>query len=82
MLDFHPQSTKTDIGEAVAYFTRMMKRRTTAFVISDFYDNKDFLKQFQIANNKHDLMAVQVYDRWAKQLPDVGLMKRAGCRNG
>lgn len=75
MLDFHPQSTKTDIGEAVAYFTRMMKRRTTAFVISDFYDNKDFLKQFQIANNKHDLMAVQVYDRWAKQLPDVGLMK-------
>ena len=75
MLDFHPQSTKTDIGEAVAYFTRMMKRRTTAFVISDFYDNKDFQKQFQIANSKHDLMAVQVYDRWAKQLPDVGLMK-------
>lgn len=82
MLDFHPQSTKTDIGEAVAYFTRMMKRRTTAFVISDFYDNKDFLKQFQIANNKHDLMAVQVYDRWAKQLPDVGLMKVQDAETG
>lgn len=62
MLDFHPQSTKTNIGEAVAYFTRMMKRRTTAFVISDFYDNKDFLKQFQIANSKHDLMAAQVFE--------------------
>ena len=82
MLDFHPQSTKTDIGEAVAYFTRMMKRRTTAFVISDFYDNKDFLKQFQIANRKHDLMAVQVYDRWAKQLPDVGLMKVQDAETG
>ena len=82
MLDFHPQSTKTDIGEAVAYFTRMMKRRTTAFVISDFYDNKDFLKQFQIANNKHDVMAIQVYDRWAKQLPDVGLMKIADAETG
>ena len=82
MLDFHPQSTKTDIGEAVAYFTRMMKRRTTAFVISDFYDNKDFLKQFQIANSKHDLMAVQVYDRWAKQLPDVGLMKVQDAETG
>ena len=82
MLDFHPQSTKTDIGEAVAYFTRMMKRRTTAFVISDFYDNKAFLKQFQIANSKHDLMAVQVYDRWAKQLPDVGLMKVQDAETG
>lgn len=82
MLDFHPQSTKTDIGEAVTYFTRMMKRRTTAFVISDFYDNKDFLKQFQIANSKHDLMAVQVYDRWAKQLPDVGLMKVQDAETG
>lgn len=82
MLDFHPQSTKTNIGEAVAYFTRMMKRRTTAFVISDFYDNKDFLKQFQIANSKHDLMAVQVYDRWAKQLPDVGLMKVQDAETG
>lgn len=75
MLDFHPESNKTDIGEAIAYFTRMMKRRTTAFVISDFYDKHDFLKQLQIANRKHDIMAVQVYDRWAKQLPDVGLIQ-------
>ena len=82
MLDFHPESTRTDIGEAIAYFTRMMKRRTTAFVISDFYDNRDFLKQLQIANNKHDVMAVQVYDRWAKQLPDVGLMKVQDAETG
>lgn len=75
MLDFHPESNKTDIGEAIAYFTRMMKRRTTAFVISDFYDKHDFLKQLQIANRKHDIMAVQVYDRWAKQLPNVGLIQ-------
>ena len=82
MLDFHPESTRTNIGEAIAYFTRMMKRRTTAFVISDFYDNRDFQKQLQIANNKHDVMAVQVYDRWAKQLPDVGLMKVQDAETG
>ena len=82
MLDFHPQSTKTDIGEAVAYFTRMMKRSTTAYLIFDFYEHKVFLKQFQIANSKHDLMAVQVYDRWAKQLPDVGLMKVQDAETG
>ena len=75
MLDFKPESQRTDIGEAIAFFTRMMKRRTTAFVLSDFYDSRDFTKQMQIANSKHDLMAIQVYDRWAKQLPDVGLMK-------
>ena len=82
MLDFHPVSHRTDIGEAVAFLTRMMKRRTTAFVLSDFYDRRDFTKQMQIANSKHDLMAIQVYDRWARQLPDVGLMKIMDAETG
>ena len=82
MLDFHPVSLRTDIGEAVAFFTRMMKRRTTAFVLSDFYDRRDFTKQMQIANSKHDLMAILVYDRWARQLPDVGLMKIMDAETG
>lgn len=75
MLDFKPESRKTDIGGAMEFFTRVMKRRTTAFVLSDFYDRHDFFKQMQIANNKHDVMAIQVYDKWAKALPDVGLVK-------
>lgn len=82
MLDFHPVSHKTDVGGAVAFFTRMMKRRTTAFVISDFYDVGDFTKQMQIANSKHDLMAIQLYDRWAKQLPNVGLLKISDAETG
>lgn len=82
MLDFKPESQRTDIGEAIAFFTRMMKRRTTAFVLSDFYDSRDFTKQMQIANSKHDLMAIQVYDRWAKQLPDVGLVKINDAETG
>lgn len=82
MLDFKPESRKTDIGEAVAFFTRMMKRRCTAFVLSDFYDRKDFLKQLQIANSKHDLMAIQVYDQRSKTLPDVGLMKICDAETG
>lgn len=82
MLDFKPESRKTDIGAAVAFFTRMMKRRTTAFLLSDFYDNHDFLKQMQIANKKHDMMAIQVYDRWAKRLPNVGLLKIVDAETG
>ncbi len=82
MLDFKPVSCKTDIGEAVAFFTRVMKRRCTAFLLSDFYDRKDFQKQLQIANNKHDLMAIQVYDRLSKSLPDVGLLKVCDAETG
>lgn len=82
MLDFKPESRKTDIGEAMEFFTRVMKRRTTAFVLSDFYDRHDFFKQMQIANNKHDVMAIQVYDKWAKALPDVGLVKVVDAESG
>ncbi len=82
MLDFKPQSRNTDLGEAMAYFTRVMKRRCTAFVLSDFYDNKDFSKQLQIANNKHDVMAIQVYDIRDRELPDVGLMKVVDAESG
>lgn len=82
MLDFKPESRKTDIGGAMEFFTRVMKRRTTAFVLSDFYDRHDFFKQMQIANNKHDVMAIQVYDKWAKALPDVGLVKVVDAEPG
>ncbi|MGM9705406.1 MAG: DUF58 domain-containing protein, partial [Prevotella sp.] len=75
MLDFHPQSRYTDVSMAVAYLTRVMKRKCTAFVLSDFYDNTDMLKEFRIAARKHDIMALQVYDKCARELPDVGLMK-------
>ena len=82
MLDFKPESRKTDIGGAMEFFTRVMKRRTTAFVLSDFYDRHDFFKQMQIANNKHDVTAIQVYDKWAKALPDVGLVKVVDAESG
>jgi uncharacterized protein (DUF58 family) len=82
MLDFHPQSKKTDVGMAVAYLTRMMKRRCTAFLLSDFYTRKDFLKEMQIANQKHDIAAIQIYDPRAKMLPDVGLMKVVDAETG
>lgn len=82
MLSFEPQSQKTDVGMAMAYLTRVMKRRCTSFVISDFYDRKDFSQEMQIANRKHDVVAVQVYDPRAKKLPDVGLLKVCDAETG
>lgn len=82
MLDFHTQSRKTDVGEAMEYLTRVMKRRCTAFVLSDFYSNSSFLNALQIANRKHDVVAIQVYDKRAKELPDVGLMRVKDAESG
>ncbi len=82
MIDFKPQSHRTDVGMAVEYLTRVVKRRCTAFVLSDFYDGKDLEKPFQIANSKHDVMAIQVYDQRAKTLPDIGLMKVLDAETG
>lgn len=82
MLDFHPQSHKTDVGMAVASLTQVMKRRCTAFLLSDFYNKKDMLKELQIASRKHDIIAMQVYDRRAKELPNVGLMKILDSETG
>ena len=82
MLDFHPQSRNTDVSMAVAYLTRVMKRKCTAFILSDFYDNTDMLKEFRIAGRKHDIMALQVYDKCAKELPDVGMMKVVDAESG
>ena len=75
MLDFKPESQRTDIGYAVEYLTRMMKRRCTVFLLSDFFTEKPFDQELQIANRKHDVMALQVYDQFATELPDVGLMR-------
>lgn len=82
MLDFHPESHKTDVAMATAYLTRVMKRRCTSFVISDFYDSQDFLREMEIANRKHDVVAIQVYDPRARQMPDIGLMKVRDAETG
>ena len=82
MLNFKPESKRTDIGMAVEFLTRVAKRRCTAFVLSDFYTRNDFEKQLQIASQKHDIASIQVYDPRAKELPDVGLLKVCDAETG
>jgi uncharacterized protein (DUF58 family) len=50
--------------------------------MSDFYVRQEFLQQLTIANRKHDVVAIQVYDRRACDLPDVGLMKIVDAETG
>jgi len=82
LLDFEPESRNTDIGVALEYLTNVMKRRCTAFVISDFIDDKDYQNALTIANRKHDVVALQVYDRRVAELPAVGLMKMKDAETG
>ena len=82
MLDFHADSTRTDVNQAVEFLTRVMKRRCTAFLISDFYTRNSFENALVIANKKHDVRAVQVYDPRAKEMPDVGLLKVRDAETG
>ncbi|MBO7130016.1 MAG: DUF58 domain-containing protein [Prevotella sp.] len=82
MLDFHPESKRTDVKQAVEFLSSVQKRRTTAFILSDFYVRNDFMQSLQIANRKHDVVAIQVYDQRAKDLPDVGLMKVVDAETG
>ena len=82
LLDFHAESSRTDIAQAVQYLTQAQKRRCTAFLISDFMDERDFRQPLTIANRKHDVVAIQVYDRRIEELPNVGLMKVRDAETG
>ncbi len=82
LLDFKPESQGTDIAVAVRYFSDALKRRCTMFLISDFIDESDYRKPLTIAVNRHDVMAVQVYDKRDSEMPNVGLMRIRDLESG
>lgn len=82
LIDFRPESRRTDIKMAIEYLTGALKKRCTAFLMSDFIDRSDFTAALTIANRKHDVVAIQVYDRRVSELPDVGLMKVHDAETG
>ncbi|MBR5804282.1 MAG: DUF58 domain-containing protein [Bacteroidaceae bacterium] len=82
LLDFTPESRRTDVKMAIEYLTNVLKKRCTAFILSDFIDKNDYSNALTIANRKHDVVAIQVYDRRVADLPDVGLMKVRDAETG
>lgn len=82
LLTFKPESNGTDIANVLRYFTDALKKRTTTFLISDFIDEHDYSQALTIASNKHDVIAVQIYDKRDEQMPDVGLMQISDLETG
>ena len=81
LLEFKPLSKGTDISESLRFLTNALKKRCTAFLISDFRD-KGYARSLQIANNKHDVAALHVYDRREAELPAVGLLRVLDAETG
>lgn len=76
LITFEPQSNGTDLDEALRYFSNVIKKRSTAFVLSDFADNDGLWEDsLKIAAKKHDLSAIRITDRHEQSLPDIGLVK-------
>ncbi|SFK85445.1 DUF58 domain-containing protein [Proteiniphilum acetatigenes] len=75
ILGFRPESNGTDLNVTLRYMTNAIKKRCTAFLISDFIDAGDYKQALRIAAKKHDVAAIQVYDKLSTELYPVGLMK-------
>lgn len=82
LLGFQPASNKTDIGHAVEFMTNAIKKRCTVFLLSDFFDSKDYSNQLTVANRRHDVVALQIYDRRMVELPNVGIVKMLDAETG
>ena len=74
LLDFEAEHKQTDIKQALRYFTNVVKKRCIAFLISDFID-EEFSDALKIANKKHDMVALRIYDKREEELPNIGLIK-------
>ncbi len=81
LIDFKPEHRKTDIASALRYLTQVIKKRCTTFVISDFIDD-DFENALTIANKKHDLVALKIFDKREQEIPSIGLIKIKDAETG
>lgn len=82
LINFEPKSNGTDIKVPLEFLTNAIKKRCTAFMLSDFIDDGDYKNALTIANRKHDVVAIQVYDRRLADLPDIGLLKIKDAESG
>jgi len=81
LIDFTPESRNTDLTEPLRFLTNALKKRCIAFVISDFIA-PDFEEAIRIANNKHDVVALKIYDRRESEIPAIGLVKMKDSETG
>lgn len=81
LINFEPDNKNTNIAEALKFLTNAIKKRSIAFLISDFIDS-GFEDAIKIANRKHDLIALRVYDKREAEIPSIGMIKVKDAETG
>ena len=74
LVSYQPDSTKTNLNLALAHISKVVKKRSIIFIISDFH-TEDFMKPLKILKNKHDIIAMKITDTREEQIPDIGLIE-------
>ena len=82
LIEFEPESLKTDLGEGLKFFRNTQKKRTICFVISDFIDENDFLNPIQLNNKMHDMVAIVLKDKGEAVLPKMGIVQVKNLESG
>lgn len=82
LLNFTPESRKSDLAIPLEYLVRALNKKCIAFILSDFIVKENYTQALRIANKKHDVAAIQVYDHRLAELPDVGIIKLQDAETG
>lgn len=82
IINFQPESEGTNIDVALQFLNNALKKKCTAFLLSDFIDSHNYFKSMSIANKKHDLAAIQLYDKRDVEMPDIGLVRFKDLETG
>lgn len=82
LLNLKPEGKGTDLGNALEFLIRIQKKRSSVFILSDFIGNCNYGQQLMVACRKHEVAAIQVYDRFMAELPNVGMLKVSDSETG
>lgn len=82
LIELKPTSKGTDISEALKFFRNTQKKRSIAFVISDFIDDNDFIDALKVSRKKHDMVAIRLHDSAEEELPDLGIIQLYNSESG
>ena len=81
LIDFHPQDSGTNIGEALSFLNNVVKKRSICFILSDFM-GRGYEASLRIASRRHDMVGIHIYDPKEQALPDVGLVRAKDAETG
>ena len=82
LIDLNPKSKGTNLNEGLKYFRNVIKKRSIGFFLSDFIDDNDYFEGLKIANRKHDMVALRVFDPAERELPKIGIVQLYDSEKG